>query len=522
MPLTDLLAVVALTAAVGSAVWVLARPHRKPYAVGLLSLFCLLAGLALAGGSAWARPDLHLLPLVLAAVALIPIWIIARGFGRVDLMAIAIHAGLGMKGATLKGYENEIVSALIVVSVAGLGFWGLHTILDTGAWLLWVGALVLVALNPVVRHVVSRLLHPTIKADLLAALHPPGPSQEPQDPPDLVVIYLEGMDRRFFDTATFGDLVAPLAALESEGLSFDGVRQIAGTGWSLAGMVASLSGVPVLPNGTRGHNKLGGIAHFMPTIPSLGDVLAAQGYAMEYVVGADPRFAGIDVYYRTHGIGVIGRDEQIAMHPPDDAAAARIDRMLDDQMTFDSARLRQQALGQTAAPYMLVVETVGPHGRTGYLSRRATADGRGTKSRDARAVIRSLVDETARFVADIRAQQARLRPGRPLRIALMSDHLSHNINLPRGGADFAGRNMVILLGGAVGSVVREGAMIDVYPTLLEWLGFAGPGAAANLGRSLLSPAPTLVEQFGVATLDRILTSDGALAARLWSGTEPQP
>lgn len=522
MPGTETFAATALIAAAILSVWTLARPHKKPYAVGLLALICLLPGLALAGSAAWARPDLHLVALLLAAVALVPIWVIARGFGRVDLMAIVIHLGLGMKGSTLKDYETEIASALIVISVTVLAFWGLHNLLQTGPWLVWLGILTLVALNPLARQLVTRWLHPIAAADLSAALRPLAPAARPPMLPDLVVIYLEGMDRRFFDRSVFGELVAPLAALEAEGLSFDNVRQIAGTGSSLAGMVASLSGVPVLPKGLRGYNKLGGIEAFMPTIPSMGDVLAPHGYAMEYIVGADPRFAGIDVYFRTHGIDVIGRDEQIAMHPPDDAAAARIDRVLDDQMTCDSARLRQTALAAGVAPYLLVVETLGPHGRTGYLSRRATADGRGTKSRDARVVIRSLVDEAAALVADLRAEQARLRPQNPLRIALLSDHLSHNVNLPRGGADFAGRNTVILLGAAAGRVARQGAMIDVFATLLEWLGFLGPGAEANLGRSLLSPGPTLVEAHGVEMLDRLLTSDGALAARLWLDPPSSP
>jgi phosphoglycerol transferase len=516
MPLTTVFSAGALTMAFALAAWVLARPHKKPYTLGMLSALCLLIGLANALGAAWAPVDWHVLPLIVAAIVLIPVWIIARGFGRVDLMAIAIHTGLGMKGGTLKGYENEIYSSLVVVSVAALSIWGLHNVLSTGPWLLWVGTAALVALNPVVRHLAMRLVQPKVRSSLLDEYREPAPLQRPDTLPDVVVIYVEGVDRRFLDTTTFGDLAEPLARLESQGLSFTGVRQIAGTGWSLAGMVATLSGVPVLPNGLRGKNKLGGIEDFMGTVASLGDVLDTHGYAMDYIVGADPRFAGIDVYYRTHKIGVIGLAEQIAMHPPEDVEAARIDRILDDQMTFDSGRLRQAALAEGEAPYLLVVETVGPHGRTGYLSRRATPDGKGVKSRDAHAVVRSLIDETVAFIDDIRARQDRVRPDRPLRIVVMSDHLSHNVNLPRGAEAFAARNTVLFLGDGTGQVAREGSMVDVYPTLLEWLGFAGPGAVANMGRSLLSPTQTLVETYGVAQVDRILTSDAALAARLWT------
>jgi hypothetical protein len=62
---------------------------------------------------------------------------------------------------------------------------------------------------------------------------------------------------------------------------------------------------------------------------------------------------------------------------------------------------------------------------------------------------------------------------------------------------------------------RPGRMIDVYPTLLDRAGRAEGPVAAGLGRSLLSAAPTLVEEMGIPALDATTVSDAQLSHRLW-------
>jgi hypothetical protein len=60
-------------------------------------------------------------------------------------------------------------------------------------------------------------------------------------------------------------------------------------------------------------------------------------------------------------------------------------------------------------------------------------------------------------------------------------------------------------------------MIDVYPTLLVWLGFDAP--MAGLGRSLLGEAAemTLVGQYGLDGLSAGLLNATDLVDFLWSG-----
>jgi phosphoglycerol transferase len=127
-----------------------------------------------------------------------------------------------------------------------------------------------------------------------------------------------------------------------------------------------------------------------------------------------------------------------------------------------------------------------------------------------------LIDEVTGFLDHIRAEQA--ATGRDLRIVLLSDHLNHTATLPKAGEGFAGFNTVILCGDPQrrGEVIdKPGSMVDVFPTLLDWLGWSD-AAAAGLGRSLLSDAPTLVEEFGIAALDRMVTGDAGFSKLVWA------
>lgn len=515
-----------LLVALGSGLAVATLPWLGADRPGLAAVAALGAAALIAPRVAVPRGGLALVVVLLAGALIVPAVVIARAFGRVDMMAILFHADFGLKGASLAGLETEITQAvlslmvLVLAALWLLALWGAHR-----SWLILL-ALGLGLANPLVHFALLRWVHPPVPSDLATRLHPPPDALRKGAPtdPDLVVIYLEGTDRRFADPAVWPGLYDPLTRLAREGVSLHGIRQITGTGWSLAGMVASQCGVPAVQNGLIYQNNYGVLDTFMPGLFCLGDILKDRGYALSYVVGGDTGFAGIDKFYRTHGFDALtGLQEQAALHPEDAVRAATIDWILDDQMTFATARAGFRALAAARAPFALVVETIGPHGRLGFLSRRCTADGqRGTKTADTRRVVACTLEDTAAFVGDIRGWHADLRPGRGLVIALLSDHLSHNGATPPVAAPYDGTNTAILLGGPwpPGRVIgREGSMIDLFPTILQAMRLEGAPDSANLGRSLLGRAPTLVEAEGLYRLNAMLTDDAALAARIW---QPMP
>ncbi|MEK9943113.1 MAG: hypothetical protein VW771_11650, partial [Gammaproteobacteria bacterium] len=63
---------------------------------------------------------------------------------------------------------------------------------------------------------------------------------------NLVYIYLESLERTYLDETLFPGLTPNLARLEREGLSLTNLRQVPATGWTIAGMVASQCGQPLV------------------------------------------------------------------------------------------------------------------------------------------------------------------------------------------------------------------------------------------------------------------------------------
>ncbi len=500
------------------AVIVLLRPAMRSDKPGIAALVALAAAFLLAGSDLWLTPDPWHVPLVLATLALIPALVIQRAFRSVDMIAFVFHRDFGMQGATLSGLKNEITTAALCAGSIAVACAGLAHLWAVQARFLPLAALTLVLANPVLRFGVGRLCSRPVHSVLGERLTTPRllPGSER---PDLVIVYLEGLDRRFADTATFGDICQPLARYAAEGTSFTEVRQIAGTGWSLAGMVASQSGVPVPPRALHYQSRTEDVSRFMPGTVFLGDVLAERGYGSHYVVGGDIHFGGIAAMYASHQITALtGMAEQKALYPAETFAAAQAAWFLDDQMVFDTARQVQHDLLSQAAPYALIVETIGPHGPKGILSRDKTGTGRAGETRDVARSVACLNEELDVFLGDLRARQA--RHGRDLCIVLLSDHLNHTVTLPQGGPAHAGRNTVIFWrapGGSGRVVDKPGSMVDVFPTLLHWLGWSDDPVAAGIGRSLLADPPTLVEEFGVMAIDRMIQSDAAFANQIWGG-----
>lgn len=504
-------------------------PRFKVDKPGLLALVFLGIGLAAGGRALWRRPAGArrggVWAVGLAALLMLPFAVIARGFGRVDMLALLFHADFGTKGAGLAGLDSEILKASVALALVVISLALLANLWQLGWRLLAPATLVLLAVNPLTQMLVHRLLVPPPPSDLVAQFHPVTAVTQPAPQPDILLIYLEGTDRRYVDEAAYPGVYAPLHALEPEAITFVNVGQIAGTGWSLAGMVATQCGIPLVPRGLIGWNNFDAVDSFLPAQTCLTDVLAAQGYRMDYIVGADEGFAGIDAFYRTHGIAQpFGMAAMQAMFPADEVAAAKVGWVLDDQMSFQAARQRLPDLLQDQAPFLQIVETIGPHGQLGYLSRRCTQAGRAEKSRSMAAVAQCTIEEAATFIADARSSHVAAGRGRDLRIAVMSDHLNHSADPTDIAPELYQANSVMFIGGPQKGVTidRPGAMIDIYPSLLDWLGMTAPGTPAGLGRSLLVPEPpSLVARHGIAKLDAMLAGDARLGDRLWSDA-PRP
>ena len=79
------------------------------------------------------------------------------------------------------------------------------------------------------------------------------------------------------------------------------------------------------------------------------------------------------------------------------------------------------------------------------------------------------------------------------------------------------RNLFFIRGLEPRRSSKPAAMIDVYPTLLEALGYELQGHRANLGVSLFADTPTLVETYSLRGVNKLFLQNIRLAAYLWRG-----
>jgi phosphoglycerol transferase len=124
----------------------------------------------------------------------------------------------------------------------------------------------------------------------------------------------------------------------------------------------------------------------------------------------------------------------------------------------------------------------------------------------------------SRMVADL-VTDLRREAGDDTVIVVSSDHLAHLNDLtPRmDPAERRNLPMVFAPGLEPRVIERPGATIDVFPTILDAMGLLDPDTTrAGLGASLLSDGRTLVERYGVASLDAKSKRDGDLARMIWS------
>jgi phosphoglycerol transferase MdoB-like AlkP superfamily enzyme len=313
-----------------------------------------------------------------------------------------------------------------------------------------------------------------VRAEPDAAVVPAGA------PRNLVLIYLESVEETFFDETLFPDLVPNLTRLRDEAVWFGGMRQYPGTGWTIAAMVASQCGVPLLSE-MWGNDILTTIDNPFARITCLGEHLKQAGYATAFVGGATLKFAGKGNFLRDNGFDIrLGLDEL-----PNTGAHKW---GLYDADTFAHAQELFDGLAGGEAPFLLSVLTLDTHFPDGMPS-----PGCRPYAEDALLMLDAVhcTDQlVAAFVERIRSSPA----GRDTVVAIMSDHLfmegEVEALLDRGKR----RPFFFLLDPARSPVRLEGPAthFDIAPTLLEAVGL--PGARFAFGHSLLSHPQGLAEE----------------------------
>lgn len=477
--------------------------------VGLLALFAGLGRVSPSGqpNKGWWLP---LIPLAMWMTW----YIFISLFGAFSVPAILFHFRyqLNSNGVAGEIAERATLALLpfLLLAICWVRFARRHSLLQRLGTIAFIPFMLLnpmtVALGKYAAH--SYLVTPfPLKERYVDPAKAMAPAGRPRN---LVRILLESTERTLWDETVFSDIAAPLKRLERRGFSATGIEQSEMTGWTLAGMVASGCGVPLFGLGAINGNSYDVLADFMPEAHCLGDLLRRDGYDLAFFKGAELTFSGTDVYLGSHsfqeayGFHELTKPGQL----PDNAWG------LDDEKIFDAAFRRIQNAAREGRPFNVSLVTLGGHFPSGYLS----------TSCQTRPEIMKYPNNTMRAFACTnhlteefvdRLEAAGLLENTI--VAIQSDHLAMQNEIFAELLSRERRNTFIVLGdGLEGRVNTSPAtMVDVYPTLLEALGYELPRHRAGLGVSLLSGQKTLREDLGLAALDEAIVSNVTLRDFLW-------
>ncbi|NIF22541.1 phosphatidylglycerol--membrane-oligosaccharide glycerophosphotransferase [Candidatus Pantoea multigeneris] len=306
----------------------------------------------------------------------------------------------------------------------------------------------------------------------------------PQPKLNVVYIYGESLERTYFNQQAFPDLAPELSREKDQSLDFSETEQLPGTDYTIAGMVASQCGIPLFApfNG----NASAALSSFYPQNICLGDILKNSGYENWFIQGADLRFAGKDVFLRSHGFDpshMYGSQElQSRVVDPN----YRNNWGYYDDTVMDEVYEKFAELSRENKRFALFTLTVDTHHPDGFISRSCqrksySYDGKPNQSFSAVACSQ---EHVARLIERIKASPY----FKNTVIVVGSDHLAMNntaypylLKQPRRDL------FMVIRGDRPEAKIIEGkrSTLDNGATLLDILGgdnFIG------LGRSSLSSA----------------------------------
>ena len=316
----------------------------------------------------------------------------------------------------------------------------------------------------------------------------------PQQPMNLIVIFLESMETNF---ARYTPEIDSL--FKQWGFAPGGVN-VSGTSWTIAGITGKLCGIPLnMPMGIEEYH--GKLPTYLPHASCLMNILANQGYEQVYVQGSSGDFTQKRDFWKVHGNVAIHDIEYFkeAGKIPQDY---KVFWGFEDRKLYGFVKVELDSLAERGKPfalYMLTVDTHQPFGYTDELCQEKITDEQGKFPQ----ALRCASAQLSEFLDWARKQPWFANTV----ISVMGDHsmdmLSAKANIPPH-EQLYWTNFILNSTLPLPPKERQYSSLDMFPTLLEAMGFSLESRAMGLGKSLYSNEPTLLERYGQKVLDSLL------------------
>ena len=300
--------------------------------------------------------------------------------------------------------------------------------------------------------------------------------------PNIVFIYLESVEQAYFDDDYFPGLMPKLAKIKANSINFTGLEQADKTSWTIAGMVASQCGYPLVPayKGVSSNNSAI-TEKFMENARCHSDLLKENNYWLTYMSGEDQRFAGSAKFYKTHGYDeILGRNQLESTL--EDRSYTHGWGLFDDSL-FELSYKKFEELSAKNTPFNLTMATIDTHHPTGNPSKSCSPYPLENN------IMLDAIYCTDQLAYDYITKIRQSQYSDNTVIVVMNDHLAMRNDLWDRLTAYKGkRNMTYFVNfpdGRKQTIASKGTHFDVLPTLYELLGFEIDGQF-GFGRSLLN------------------------------------
>lgn len=316
-----------------------------------------------------------------------------------------------------------------------------------------------------------------------------------EKPKNLIVILLESME------TNFSGHTPEIALLEHQSINFTpGGVSVAGTSWTIAAITAKLCGIPLnMP--MKINEYLGKLPTYLPGASCLTDLLEEKKYNQVFIQGSSGNFTQIREFVKSHGHIVLYDLEHYKERGkvPNDY---NVFWGIEDRKLYQYAKEELDSLYALDAPFALYLTTMDTHQPDGYVDDKCNKEFENIEKKYVKA-LRCASSQLYDFIL-----WAETQPWfENTLISVMGDHtqprLSAKAGVPKTDSLYWTNFMI---NSAIQKPIktRQYTSLDMYPTLLEAMGFELEHRGIALGRSLFSDSLTMLELYGRKTLDSLL------------------
>ena len=311
---------------------------------------------------------------------------------------------------------------------------------------------------------------------------------------NLIHIYVESLENSNFSTSNGGlqkeSYMPNLEKLALDNINFSnnnklgGFKSVNGTNWTIAGMVAQTSGVPIYIK-TKNKNNI-----FLEGATSLGDILYDNGYSNYLMIGSDAKFGERDDYFKRHGNYKI-MDYNYAI---DNGMILKNYYKwwgFEDSLLFSFARNELVNISKDDKPFNFTILTADTHFYDGYVdsSCKSVFDSHYANSFNCED------NMLYSFISWVKEQDFY----KNTTIVVTGDHLTMQDGFYKSSNNYTRTvfNMFINpINKPANDKNREFTSFDIFPTTLSSIGATIKDDRLSLGTNLFSDKKTLCEEIG--------------------------